>query len=94
MSFLKKLFGGGGESKQAKYEAIEHNGFTIMPAPVSEGGEYRLGAVVTKQFGDALKSHRLIRADLFGSDEAANEAAIRKAKLLIDQIGDAIFDER
>lgn len=86
MSLLSKLFGGGNASA-ATAEPIEYNGFSITPQPAKEGGRYRIGAKIEKDD----RTHDLIRADTLDDKAGADEASINKAKQLIDQMGDALF---
>lgn len=91
LSGLKALFSGsGGESAQAE-EAIEHNGFVIVPAPKPEGGQYRVAATITKGDDEALQTHQFIRSDLIANRDECLEVTVRKAKMTIDQLGDRIF---
>ena len=62
-------------------------GHTITMVPLKEGSQFQLSARIEKDG----KEHRLLRADTFGSLEAANEAARHKAKQAIDQMGDHLF---
>ena len=87
MSFLKKLFGGG----SSEPEPIEYEGFKIVPTPRAEGTQFRLCAEITGDVGGETCSHMLIRADMLGSREEAEEAAIRKAKQMIDEQGVKLF---
>jgi len=91
MSLLKKLFGGSSAATPKAPEPEMYNGFAIFPDPLAEGKGYRLGARIEKEIGGELKIHKLIRADTFSASDAAAEAAIQKAKLAIDQMGDRIF---
>lgn len=94
MSFLRKLFGGGGNGGGGEPPAapgVEHNGFTIRATPYQEGGQWQLCGVIEKTIDGVPKSHRLVRADRFAGRDEAAEAAVRKAKLLIDQQGEKIF---
>lgn len=92
MSFFKKLFGGGGSASDAvAAEPIEYNGFTIRPAPYAEGGQFQMCGVIEKEINGALKSHRFIRAEKFPGKPEADEFTIQKAKQIIDQMGDRIF---
>ena len=84
MSLLSKLFG---KSEPKAPESVEHEGFKITPEPMRDGSQFRLSALIEKDG----KTHHLIRADTLASAEAANEAAIAKAKQVIDQMGDCIF---
>ena len=90
MSFLKKLFGGGGTA-HSDPDPETHNGYRIYCEPVKDAGGYRIAARIEKDFGEDTKTHRMIRADTCNSLEEAAETSLLKAKMLIDQQGDAIF---
>ena len=92
MSWLSKLFGGGAEPAGPSFPAEEHAGFTVTPAPVADGGKWRVGAVIEKEVGGEPKTHRMIRADTLESAEAAAAASLAKARMLIDQQGERLFD--
>jgi len=86
---FSKLFG---KKPAPEVEPEHYNDFAIYPAAQKADGGYRLAARVEKQVGDDLKTHHLIRADVLNTQEAANDAGIAKAKQLIDQMGDRLFD--
>ena len=88
MSFLKKLFVG---SASKSPEPTEHSGFLIYPEPMKDTGGFRIAARIEKTFDEELKTHRMIRADTYSSEQTASEAAVTKAKQFIDQMGDDIF---
>jgi hypothetical protein len=92
MSFLRKLFGlqGGGDASSAA-DPVEHEGYMIRPAPMAEGGQFRLCAIITREVNGETKEHRMIRADMFGSRDEASEAAIRKARQVIKEQGERLF---
>lgn len=95
MSFLKRLFGGGGESagqaKEAASKEIEHNGFRIRATPFKEGGQFQTCGVISKEIDGVVKEHRFIRADRFASLDDAVDVSFRKGKQLIDEQGETIF---
>lgn len=91
MSLLSKLFGGGGKAPPAA-TAVEYEGFRIFPESVSEDGGYRLAARIEIGEGEGVKTHNLIRADVIRDRDTANEAAVSKAKQMIDQMGERLFD--
>jgi hypothetical protein len=94
MSFLKRLFGGGGGDAGASAPAgqpVEHNGFTIQATPFTEGGQFQTCGVISKEIDGERKEHRFIRADRFASSDEAAETAIRKARQIIDEQGERIF---
>lgn len=78
--------------KAKSLEWIEYKGFQIAAAPVSEGGQYRVGGKITKGEGESLKERSFLRADLIPSQDEAKEFSITKAKLMVDQLGDRVFD--
>lgn len=88
MSLFPKLFGGK-SPKTSEPETYE--GFRIIVDPIKEGGTFRLAATIEKEVGGELKSHRLIRADTFQSEEEARRFSLRKAQQMIDQMGDKLF---
>ena len=92
MSLFSKLFGGGGGATAPQAKAEEYEGFTITPTPAKEGSKYRIGALIEKEIDGEMKTHTLIRADTLDDLQGANEASVGKAKQLIDQIGDRLFN--
>ncbi|HSF90602.1 MAG TPA: HlyU family transcriptional regulator [Paracoccaceae bacterium] len=90
MSLFSKLFGASKAEETAKPE--EYKGFLIYPEPMKEGSVFRVCARVEKEIGGEMKSHRMIRADTAGSAEEATKATLLKAKMMIDQQGESIFN--
>jgi len=91
MSFFKKLFGGGSAASAPAREPVEHEGFTIVPQPIPDGGQFRLGATISKEIDGEMKEHKLIRADLFPSEDQCADYAVTKAKQVIKEQGDRLF---
>jgi len=93
VGWLSKLFSGadGAEPKAAEMETLEYNGYQIIPDPMPADGQYRLSARIEKEIDGETKTHLLIRADMIRDRDQAVEAAIHKAKQVIDQQGDTIF---
>ena len=93
MSFLKKLFGGGkGPAEDPQAEAVEYNGFTIYPEPVQEGSGYRIAARIEKVVDGETKSQTLMRADTLGNRDQAADMSLSKARQVIDERGERLFD--
>jgi hypothetical protein len=96
MSFWKRLFGGGAsaEGPGAAQEGApeEYKGFTIRPAPYPEAGQYQTAGTITKTVGDTVKEHRFIRADRYPSVDVATEFSLAKARQIIDEQGERLFD--
>ena len=90
MSFLKKLFGGGGAPAKPK-KSIDYKGFSIKATPYQEAGQYQTCGVVSKEVNGEMREHRFIRADRFSDEESAADHAILKGQQMVDQIGDGMF---
>ena len=88
MGLLSRLFGGGGGGKGPSTSPVQHQGFTIHAEPMTEGSRHRICARIEKDG----REHLMIRADTLESHDAAVEASVAKAKSLIDQQGESIFD--
>ena len=97
-NFLSKFFGGfgsrgreGAGDTAATSVVEDYNGYSIRPAPFQDRDQWITSGVIEKQFGDEVKMHRFIRADMYPSEEAATDASVFKAKQLIDIMGDNVF---
>lgn len=89
MSLFSKLFGG---SKKSEPEPVTYEGFDIFPEPMAEGAKYRLSARIGKIVDGEHKTHLVVRADVFDSQDEAESLSVAKAKQLIDEQGERIFD--
>ena len=95
MSFLKSLFGGGksgGGKVAAPQQEAEYKGFRIEARPYMEGGQYQLAGTISKEIDGAMREHRFVRSDRFASKDEAGDFAIVKARQIIDERGEKIFD--
>lgn len=93
MSFWKKLFGGSGAAKEEPaQEPVEYKGFTIQATPFVEGGQYQTCGVISREVNGELKQHRFIRADRFAGKDEAIDITLRKARQVIDEQGERIFN--
>ena len=93
-NFLRQLFARKGEDATDRESegAVDYKGYTIRPNPRREGAQWLTSGVITKQFADEVKEHRFIRADAHGSKDAAADFSITKAKQIIDERGDKLFE--
>ena len=92
MSFLKKLFGGGGAAKAvAPAKSLEYKGFTIAATPFKDGGQFQTCGVISKEIGGARKEHKFIRADRFQSADEATEFSVKKGCQIVDEQGGRLF---
>lgn len=93
-NWLKKALSGGDQSEPASVrgDTIEYNGYRITPTPIAEAGQFRVSGVIEKE-GDPERKHTFIRSDLVAGKDAACDFTVVKAKLIIDQMGDRLFDQ-
>lgn len=92
MSILSRLFGGGASKPGPGPDPIEYEGFVIYPSPIRDGGKHRISARIEKEVDGEARSHTLIRADTLDDHQAAVDASVAKARKLIDEQGDRLFD--
>jgi hypothetical protein len=90
MSFWKSLFGGTASAVPAS-KPEDYNGFTIVAAPYAAEGQFQVAGVISKDIDGVRKEHRFVRADRFTSATEAAEFSVTKARQIIDQNGDRIF---
>ena len=95
---LSRILGGpassankGAGGTAAAPAAEDYNGYTIRPAPFQDRGQWITSGVIEKRFGDEVKQHLFIRADMYPGQEAAADASVFKAKQMIDMMGDDVF---
>ena len=96
MSFFKKLFGKT-DNKQLDNSSIdnaeiEYQGFMIRATPYENEGQLQSCGVISKTIDGALKQHRFIRADRFTNMNDAVTMVHIKARQIIDEQGERIFD--
>ena len=97
MSFLKKLFGGGGASDgtadagKPVGAAVEHGGFRIVATPYKAEGQFQTCGVISKEVEGVTREHRFVRADRFASADEAADMAIRKGRQIVDEQGERLF---
>lgn len=92
--FVKRLFSGKDSAKtEPKVVSSAHyNNFEIRAAPVKDSNGWRVTGTVVKEIDGTLKEHYFIRADSCPDIESAAALTLRKARQLIDEQGDRIFD--
>lgn len=95
MSLWKRLFGGSSANEDSQTKAVrreEHNGFRIEATPYPEAGQFQVAGTISKTIDGEEKQHRFVRADRFPSIEEAADFSVMKARQIIDQQGDKIFE--
>ncbi len=94
--FLRNLFGAGaaGESRQEAGSTVDYKGYTIRPASRRQGSQWLTVGVISKTFDDDVKEHQFIRADTYATKQDADACSILKAKQIIDEQGDKLFQTK
>ena len=93
MKFLKSLFGADkGEPQSAAADAVEYQGYSIQPTPKNPGAGWTTEGIVSKEIDGETRTHHFIRADTSSDADSAAQLMISKARVMIDQVGDGIFD--
>lgn len=65
----------------------EYKGFLIIASPAREGSQFRINGLIRKD----EREHIFMRADILPTPELCAQETFRKAKLMIDQQGDNLF---
>ena len=94
MSFWRNLFGGAASGPPApeKAEPVEYNGYLIRAAPFKSEGKFQTAGTIEKEILGVRKEHRFIRADSHPIYDDAVTFTVAKARQIIDQQGDRLFD--
>lgn len=93
MSFLKKLFGGGGAAPAAaSHPTQEYKGYVITAHPVAEGGQHRVSGTIMRDDAGEHREKRFERSDRLSSRDEAVDMCFQKGRLMIDQLGPSVFD--
>lgn len=93
--FMRWLTGGaaGGAKDGEPGEAVVYNGYTIRPAARTHDGQWLTSGLISKEIDGVLKEHHFIRAETHPSKEAADAFSVGKAKRIIDELGDRVFQD-
>jgi len=98
-TMLGKLFGGSGSGEAgaggdgaSDADAVEHDGYTIVPAPIKEGGQYRTAGRILRTVDGEERQARFIRADNHADRQAAIDHSIGKARQIIAEQGAGLFE--
>ena len=97
MSFWKKLLGiGAGEKKENTKPKMladdEYKGFEIRAVEMKVGSEYQLCGEIEKMVNGEVRIKQFIRADKLSSVEDVASFSLKKARQIIDEQGEGLFD--
>lgn len=73
-------------------EAVEYKGFTILPLPRQQGSGWSTEGKISKAFPEGNRETHFIRADVNTDRNDALACCVLKAKRIIDEQGERMFD--
>ena len=94
IGFFSRLFGRRDAAEPEPAEAEEYKGFRIRPAPFKAGGQFQTAGTIEKDFPDGKKEHYFVRAEKHASHDEAASFALIKARQIVDERGDKMFETR
>ena len=94
---IKKLFDKlfSGDNREAGSKAstsVTYQEFEIRPAPAKESNGWRVQGTIVRGSGEDAQEHVFIRADACMDRDSAVALTVRKARQLIDEQGEKLFD--
>ena len=96
MSMLKELWdrlmGARTGAEDVAAQVVEYKGYRIRPTPYQSGSQYQTAGSIEKEFPTGPKEHRFVRAESHPSRDDAIEFSVLKARQIIDQQGDRMFE--
>ena len=75
-----------------KAETVEHEGFTIQPSPARDGSGWRVQGSISKEIDGELRTYEFIRADTCTDRQDAINTTVMKARRIVDEQGERMFE--
>ena len=91
--FFRRLFGKNDRAAEPETAAVEYKGFRIRAQPFEAGGQFQTAGTIEKDFADGKKEHYFVRAEKHSSADEAASFALIKARQIVDERGDRMFDK-
>lgn len=93
-NFLRRLFSRSATGETPRAEAtVEYKGYTITPEPEKVPGGWRVVGTISKDIAEARRVHQFGRADTSPDRDAIVALTVAKARRIIDDQADRIFDD-
>ncbi len=90
---MARLGGASQSSGDERGAAHDYNGYLIQAAPRHDGSRWLTAGFISKEIGGEHKEHAFIRADTHASREDAEAFSLTKARQIIDEQGDRLFEQ-
>jgi hypothetical protein len=92
LDLLKKIFAGGGATPAAQpSDPVDYQGYEIVATPRQVSGGWSTEGLIRKELDGEPREAAFIRADTCMSREDAVQMAFSKARKIIDEQGDRVF---
>lgn len=88
---LGRLFGSRGP-RTVVGEEVVYGRFRITPTPFEQNGRWITAGIIVLETEEGRREHRFVRADSHLTAEDALQFSVTKAKQIIDQMGERLFD--
>nr|WP_316653877.1 HlyU family transcriptional regulator [uncultured Gellertiella sp.] len=75
-------------SSRESYQDVE-----LVAHPLREGNQFRISGTIERRSGDSLMQRHFIRADVFSNEKDAVDFTFRKARQIVDQQGQTLFQD-
>jgi len=92
---IRKVFGKTDSSPQrATADAFDYEGFRVHPAPIKEATGWRVAGYIRKEVDGEQREHEFVRADVISTTHEAITTTAAKARRVIDEQGERLFEPR
>jgi len=78
---------------QSRSAPEAYKDFMIRPAPRREGSQWLTAGVISKDGPDGRREAEFVRSDMFASRDDAEACALVKARQIIDEQGERLFEQ-
>jgi hypothetical protein len=96
LGFVRRLWGGGDQTATPAAAddgpGVEYKGFRIIPRKSPQGGQFLTAGVIVHDGPSGRREHRFVRADTHATADDAREFTLAKARRLIDEQGERLFE--
>lgn len=95
LGFVRRLLGGQGNQEgaaPADEPGVEYNGYRIIARKHPQAGQFLTSGVIVHEGPAGRREHQFVRADTHASADDAREFTLAKARRLIDEQGERLFD--
>ncbi len=78
--------------RRVRGEEVVYGPYRILPEPFEQDGRWITAGIIRRETPEGVREHRFVRADNHAGPEEAVAFSVTKARQIIDQLGDRLFD--